>query len=101
MRTIFKTVLDITDTQYVMMPNGSEILSVGMQRNAICVWYVCDSLNATNEEHRFDIYGTGNPLPEGDLGTFLGTVLTHDAFLVWHVFHNGVKLDPHRFQVPR
>jgi hypothetical protein len=91
MRTIFKHVLQITDTQYVMLPKGAAILSVGEQRNAVCVWFVCDSDNQLTERHRFDIYGTGNPMPEGDLGAFLGTVLTHDQNLVWHVFHNGIK----------
>jgi hypothetical protein len=91
MRTIYKHILQITDTQYVMLPEGAAILAVGEQRNAVCVWFICESDNPRNERHRFDIYGTGNPMPDGDLGTFLGTVLTHDQALVWHLFHNGVK----------
>jgi hypothetical protein len=94
MRTIHKHILQITDTQYVMLPEGSAILSVGEQRNALCVWYICDTDNPLNEQHWFSVYGTGNPVPGRlrDLGTFLGTVLTHDQQLVWHIFHNGSKL---------
>jgi hypothetical protein len=91
MRTIFKHILQITDTQYVLLPEGSAILSVGEQRNALCVWYICETENPLNEQHWFSVYGTGHPLPENDLGTFLGTVLTHGQNLVWHVFHNGSK----------
>jgi hypothetical protein len=92
MRTIHKAVLQIVDAQHVMMPAGASILSIGVQLNDICVWYICDTVNAVNERHLFDIYGTGNLMPDGDLGLFLGTVLTHDDSLVWHVFHAGMKV---------
>jgi hypothetical protein len=85
-RTIHKIVLNVVDDQWITIPKGSVILSVGEQREAICLWFGCETNEPELETRHISIFGTGNPIPDGPLGTFLGTVIAFGGALVWHVF---------------
>ena len=82
MQTIWKLVLDNSDTQ--VMPVGSTLLSVHEQNESICLWVLVDPTKPT-EERRFAVYGTGQPIPQKKQG-FIGTVHMMQGKLVLHVF---------------
>ena len=69
------------------MPIGALVLSsppAPRHPDCIEIWAEVDT-EAHMEMREFRVVGTGNPMP-GDCGTFVGTVITNDGFLVWHVF---------------
>lgn len=88
-RVIHKTVLNITDEQDLVLPKNSVILSVGNQHENLCLWYGFDTNETEKVVRHICIFGTGNPIPDGDLGWFVGTVQMMEGRLVWHVFERG------------
>lgn len=82
---IFKYQLDITDQQFVRMPQGAVILSAQFQGNDLVVWARVRPDNET-EKREFRIFGTGNPCDAHADMDFIATVQQPDAPLVWHVF---------------
>lgn len=87
-KTIWKFVLEVTDTQFVNMPAGSEILSVDNQDGSLCLWAMVNPVidpTAEPERREIEIIGTGNPIDRDMVcRKFIGTVLA--APFVWHVF---------------
>lgn len=86
MKTIWKFPLAVMDRQRVLMPKGTEILTVQRQSEQACIWAIVDD-QAEMETRAFDIYGTGNPMPElamGDARKYVGTFQAPP--FVWHVF---------------
>ena len=79
---IWKYKLAIADRQLVQMPVDSEILSVGNQQGAVCLWAKGDP-TAVTRNRVIEMIGTGHPISPARR-TFLGTVL--DDPFVWHVF---------------
>lgn len=78
-------------------PIGSgRVLHVGCQddptghRTAhaeVQVWTLESSVGITLPERMVQVYGTGQPLPDGvGAGYHIGTVLVLGGALVWHVF---------------
>jgi hypothetical protein len=87
-RRVFRYRLPITDHVVLEMPTGAEVLSVGPPRDGfdeLDLWAVVDTSVVTEQDRRFRIVGTGNPMPD-DCGRFIGTVPTHGGSLIWHVF---------------
>lgn len=85
---IWKYILQITDKQPVLMPNGSEILSVSEQDGNLCIWAMGD-VSKEKDERWIEIIGTGNPI-YCDMGVdrkFVGTAVMGSG-LVWHVFES-------------
>ncbi len=82
-RSIWKYELQVTDAQVVRMPVGARILTVQVQRDTPCLWALVDE-EAKREPRVIRMLGTGNPF-DAD-GTYIGTIQTHHAALVWHVF---------------
>lgn len=92
--TSWKYTLDIDDEQTIDIPHHARLLSVQMQRNALCLWAMVCPLNAPTAR-RFYIFGTGHELPSDILRLeYLGTV--QQGLLVWHVF-----VEPEGVRVPR
>lgn len=87
---IHKYELIITDgVQDILMPESANVLSVGVQRDAICVWVMVDA-DTPLVTHKFRVVGTGWIMdPEYEYGEFVSTVL--DGSFVWHVFYGGKK----------
>lgn len=82
---IWKYELKISDHQMIEMPIESEILSVKVQDNELCLWAKVDTKRST-ETRVIEVFGTGNPVYM-DMGVsrrFIETVVM-DPF-VWHVF---------------
>lgn len=84
MLTIYKYRLQITDRQILVTPPG-EILSAQMQGGSLCVWVLVNVSSTQKHEHTIEIFGTGNPIPEGNR-KFIATVQTMGGSLVWHIF---------------
>ena len=82
---VFKYILETADISTVKMPMGAKILSVGAQRQNICVWALVDPSIEEEEVHGFRIFGTGHPMPE-DPGLFLGSVHMDNSRFIFHVF---------------
>lgn len=90
MTLIHKQQLTIKDTQTLILPFNSEILSVAQQKGALCIWYQFDPefrKDQGDEEVRIYIIGTGHPIPD-PIGCFIGTVVMIGNPFVWHVFRD-------------
>ena len=83
MKTIWKTVIPITDEFEFIWPAGSVPLTVQMQHGELCLWFQCDPDNSV-ETRTVLVLGTGNPAPNLDDTDHLGSV--QDRIFVWHVF---------------
>ena len=88
MRTIHKQSLNIADEQIVIVPQGSEFISVANQGGKLCLWFMCDP-QQDKINRIIKIVGTGHLFPEAEFGRFIGTVLTNNDALVWHVFEGA------------
>jgi hypothetical protein len=88
MKKIYKYPLEITDTQFVELSLGAEILTVQMQGNQLCLWAMVNTLpDAIKKNRRIEIIGTCNPVPIGDL-KYISTFQMMDERLTYHVFEN-------------
>lgn len=83
MTTIHKFPLKITDLQSVTMPKGALILDAQFQNGTLCLWAEVDPNETFRPARRFEIIGTGNPIPDGSR-IHIATV--QEAGFVWHVF---------------
>lgn len=92
MREVWKFPLELKDEQEVMMPEGADILSTGLQGGTIMLWALVDP-DAVKKPRRIEIYGTGHKFHATDR-RFVGMVQQdHKTFqLVWHVFEVVEKL---------
>lgn len=69
----------------IVMPKGSNILTVQMQRDSPCVWAMVDPKEKETEIKTFTIVGTGHQIP-WEAGWYLGTFQILDGPLVFHAF---------------
>lgn len=67
------------------MPEGATILHVAVQGGVPCFWALVDP-EAPTEPRRFRVVGTGHPIDDVDVLTFVGTFLLDVEGLVFHVF---------------
>ncbi len=88
-KTIFKFELETTGMQKVVMPIDAEILTVQVQNDVPCLWALVDAHNGgVTEERSIEIFGTGNPVPQG-MGVdrkYLATYQLRGGDFVGHVF---------------
>lgn len=89
MATIWKTVLETTDVQAILVPEGAEMLCAREQHEQIAVWFRCDP-DKPKAPRTIAIVGTGHPAPDLGDGRYLGTASLHGGKLMFHVFE---KLD--------
>jgi hypothetical protein len=79
MRTIYKYTLrpdQIREDFTIEMPKDAIILSFGLQREKLVIWAEVNTDNANQiDSHRLGIFGTGNPLPEGNCIGYLATLI--------------------------
>lgn len=89
LKTIWKFQLDHRKQQ-VLMPEGAEMLSVGLQggidAGSVCLWAMVDPDSPKVTRH-IKWVGTGHPT-EGE-GKFIGTVILEGGALVFHFFDLG------------
>ena len=82
MNKIYKYPLEMTATQIIRMPCGTEILHVAEQHGMLCLWAVVDPA-AELRDYVIQIVGNGHPFQRNNK-QHLGTVLMGE--FVWHVF---------------
>ena len=88
MKRIYKYPLELTDTQFVELPLGAEILTAQMQGDQLCLWAMVNTLpEAIKKNRRIEIIGTGNPVPTGDL-KYISTIQIEGGRLIFHIFEN-------------
>ncbi len=85
---IWKWTLTITDLQILQMPEGAQVLGVQPQGEMPQLWALVDE-KAPIVDRKFATYGTGNPMPDGDIGTYIGTYQLRGGFLAFHVFEQA------------
>jgi len=89
MKRIYKYPLELTDTQFVELPLGAEILTVQMQGDRLCLWAMVNTLpEAIKKNRRIEIIGTGNPVPTGVL-KYISTFQMMGGGLIFHAFENA------------
>ena len=92
---IYKEILNFTESEYLelSLPFNSQLLSVQVQREKICLWYRWN-LEAKNDEpetRALLMVGTGHEVNNKyNLNTFLGTVQLMGGSFVFHIFEVGV-----------
>lgn len=85
MKVIYKYELN-NALNYVEIPVGAEFLAIAQQNKKIQAWFLCP-LDAPYEMRSFAIITTGmhiaNSFTKKD---YLGTIMTSDHSLVFHIF---------------
>lgn len=88
MSVIYKYQLDLSKTVSHEMPEGAEILTVGLQQHEIILWARVAlerrGHEGPKETRTFRIYGTGHPIQDETEVEYIGTL--YDGPFVWHVF---------------
>lgn len=88
MITVYKYPIQITDKQYLTLPNGYHIVHVGLDpTGAPCIWALVDTERSLIQETVY-VVGTGHLLPfraDRHLGSFV------DGSFVWHVFLDKIS----------
>jgi len=85
MKTIWKWKLEITDNNYVKMPENARILTVQLQYDVPMIWALVDTVDKKESMRTIHIYGTGNPLPDNP-GKYISTFQLFSGDLIFHVF---------------
>jgi hypothetical protein len=85
MRTVYKYPLQLIETQTIIMPRQSAMLTVQLQKGEMCLW-VEVVLDGQVQARTIRLVGTGNPMPEGKevYLAYIGTVQMLPY--VWHVY---------------
>lgn len=82
-RRVLKWTIPVDDRDHPI--GGGRVAHVACQSDANTVQVWTDEPDAEQVEIRSArVYGTGQPIPKGD--EHLGSTITEDGFLVWHVF---------------
>lgn len=82
--TIFKYPLAVIDTQQLLLPPFSEILSAQLQGGRLTMWAMVNNEPPT-EPRVIVIFGTGHAIPYRPSSlVFIDTV--QQGPLVWHIF---------------
>lgn len=85
MKTVWKYQLETADAIKVAMPVNAEILAIQMQYGRPCLWALVDD-ELPKEVRTFAIFGTGNPIPNFNDMTYIGTYQQFTGQLVFHCF---------------
>lgn len=86
MKRVYKYELPLMDLATIRLPKEAQVLSVGEQRGNLFIWALVDADETETRERTFRIAGTGHNLNLDYHDRFIGTVLMHNASLVFHIF---------------
>jgi hypothetical protein len=82
MRKIWK--FELAEKSTLQLPVDAEILTVGSQKDQICLWVALDT-TAPKVDRHFVTVGTGQVIAS-EAVTFLGSAFLYDNQFVFHVF---------------
>lgn len=87
-RTIHKISIPVNDQAVPFdLPPNARVVHVGCQSpdgRWVSVWYECQQPILSKVTRRFQVFGTGHPVPLGCL--YIGTAIVPNQPLVWHVY---------------
>lgn len=86
MKKVWKVNLDAGFNTFDL-PAGCKFLHVAVQHNMPAAWVLVDD-EQPFEKVSLIIAGTGHPLPD-NVGEFVGTFMSRDGSLVFHVFEEA------------
>ncbi len=86
MKKIYKYNVPIQDGFTLELPDGYKILHFGMQDKKAYLWVLVDPDSKLFISCRFQIKGTGHSIDESELMNYVGTIITNNDRLVWHLF---------------
>jgi hypothetical protein len=86
-RAVYRYQVKIADEQIITMPADARILHVARRDpgDAVDMWALVDP-QAPPQDRYFRVAGTGHPVVDADMLTYIGTVQLHRGALVFHVF---------------
>jgi hypothetical protein len=87
-KTIYKYQLLVADFQGVLLPIGSEILTIQTQGETVCMWALVNPNETQKEIRNIEIFGTGHSIYY-DIGIdlkYISTFQIHGGQLVFHAF---------------
>jgi hypothetical protein len=89
MHNIYKYPFDITDEQYIEIPQDPEFLCAQVQGEQPCIWAKVDP-TSESQLYRVRVIGTGHDIND-DPGEYLDTIQIQGGSLILHVFiHPGM-----------
>lgn len=86
MKTIWKFILETTDTQRILIPSGSSILTVQSQNGEPRLWAEVNH-DSPLENVIIETFRTGHPMDESKRD-YIGTYQMNGGALVFHVYVN-------------
>jgi hypothetical protein len=84
-KRVYKYALPVEDIFTLTLPFGAELLHVDEQHGAPCLWALVNP-DATSEQRRFRLAGTGHPIEIAKPMRHVGTFFLHGGELVFHLF---------------
>jgi len=90
MKTIWKYNLEITDEQFINIPEGAEILTIQIQKGKPVLWGLVNDKDK-NETRKIRIFGTGIPIITDWSLKYIGTYQLLNGDLIGHVFEEIIK----------
>jgi hypothetical protein len=87
MKSIYKYLLDIVNSQSISIPQNSQFLRVGEQNGKLMLWVEIDTMVAI-EPVNIEVWGTGHPMPDTPRGYIDSCQMSNG--LVWHVYFEAV-----------
>ena len=85
MKTIYEYDLEVTDTQEVVLPVGSKILTVQVQNGVPCLWATVDVEKPNTDKKVIRTFGTGQEINANNL-KYINTYQLYGGEVVFHVF---------------
>lgn len=85
MKTIYKYKIETTDSQVLLLPKEAEILTVQIQNGEPHLWAMIDTDKDETDPRVIEIFGTGNPIPDGNR-RYISSYQLRDGRLIFHVF---------------
>lgn len=90
MKRIWKYSVEILNSQNLLVPRSSKVLSVGeTQVGRISIWVEFDESDMDADKFiswTLHVVATGQRFELANRGDYIGTVVTRSGLLVWHVF---------------
>ena len=83
MKTVYKYAIPFNISMKIPLHADAKPIMAAIQYDAVCVWFEFD-MSQPIEIRTFRIYGTGFTIPDDE--THVGSCMTNDGHLVWHVY---------------
>lgn len=83
-KVVWKFTIPVNDVVTIEMPRGEKVLHAAEQHGVPTMWALVDP-KETMENREFRFAGTGHPIAERHIGSFVGTFFMRGG-LVFHIF---------------